>query len=212
MRGRTCRRALMVGASRSVRPWPGHAVMPAGCPWTLIRPCPRRSRWTARRPARHRAWRPWPGRAGSRSTGSADMRAVPVDQPTACAASERLFCAVSRTWCVSSDLRSCKCSIWLSDATSIPPIPDRASALEDRRLAVACPGKRQRPASGRFLVLYPQLVEQDTKRRCSLIVADPFGHQVDAERVDQRDPWHVLHDLPVDVLPEVVSHGSVGGL
>src|SRR5713226_9499122 len=32
MRGRTCRRALMVGASRSVRPWPGHAVMPAGVP------------------------------------------------------------------------------------------------------------------------------------------------------------------------------------
>src|SRR6266571_9285909 len=30
MRGRTCCRALMVGASRSVRPWPGHAVMPAG--------------------------------------------------------------------------------------------------------------------------------------------------------------------------------------
>ena len=32
MRGRTCRRALMVGASRSVRPWPGHAIMPAGVP------------------------------------------------------------------------------------------------------------------------------------------------------------------------------------
>jgi hypothetical protein len=32
MRGRTCRRALMVGASRPVRPWPGHAVMPAGVP------------------------------------------------------------------------------------------------------------------------------------------------------------------------------------
>src|SRR6266487_192250 len=62
------------------------------------------------------------------------------------------------------------------------------------------------------LVLYPQLVEQDTKRRCSLVVADPFGRQVDAERVDQRDPWHVLHDLPVDVLPGVVSRGSVGGL
>src|SRR5215467_5272894 len=62
------------------------------------------------------------------------------------------------------------------------------------------------------LVLYPQLVEQDAKRRCPLIVADPFGHQVDAERVDQRDPRRLLHDLPVDALPGAVGRGSVGGL
>src|SRR5262249_28088178 len=61
-------------------------------------------------------------------------------------------------------------------------------------------------------VLYPQLVEQDAKRLCPLIVADPFGHQVDAERVDQRDPRRLLHDLPVDALPGAVGRGSVGGL
>jgi hypothetical protein len=86
-------------------------------------------------------------------------------------------------------------------------------ADQDVGVAVACTGNG---SSGRWdaftLVLYPQLVEQDTKRRGSLIVADPRGHQVDAERVDQWDPWHVLHDLPVDVLPGVVSRGSVGGL
>jgi hypothetical protein len=61
-----------------------------GRPWTLIRPCPRRSRWTARRPARHRAWRPWPGWAGSRSTGSAGY----LESESGCLRCKRRGCFV----------------------------------------------------------------------------------------------------------------------
>jgi len=96
MRGRTCRRALMVGASRSVRPWPGHAVMPAGVPVDAHQACPRRSRWTARRPARHRARCPWPGWAGSRSTGSAVMALSRVVRLAVGSAPELSLCRVGQ--------------------------------------------------------------------------------------------------------------------